>query len=136
MGHAGNIEATYSVNKRLPQEVIERMREAYAQAASKHLETVVQPTIDKGEVVSTARVEALKMFGYTDKEISALGDVTGVTMERLQELINERTKKMLGLNGGTQKVVQAEELEKWIEQGWDYKRDLPNGKVVIGLRTG
>ena len=43
---------------------------------------------------------------------------------------------MLGLNGGTQKVVQAEELENWIEQGWDHKRDLPNGKVVIGLRTG
>jgi hypothetical protein len=57
-------------------------------------------------------------------------------MERLQELINERTKKMLGLNGGTQKVVLAEELERWIEEGWDYKRDLPNGKVVIGLRAG
>ena len=135
MGHAGTIESTYSVNKRLPQDVIERMRGAYAQAAEKHLETVVQPTIDKGEVVGTARVEALKMFGYTDEEISALGDVTNVTMERLQELINQRTKKMLGLNGGTQKVVPAGELEKWIEEGWDYKRDLPNGKVVIGLRA-
>ena len=112
------------------------MRQAYARASEKHLETVVQPTIDKGEVVSTARVEALKMFGYTDEEISALGDVTGVTMERLQELINERTKKMLGLNGGTQKVVFADDLERWIEEGWDYKRDLPNGKVVIGLRAG
>ena len=136
MGHVGTIESTYSVNKKLPQEVIERMRQAYAQAAEKHLETVVQQTIDKGEVVSTARVEALKMFGYKDEEISAVGDVTGVTMERLQELINERTKKMLGLNGGTQKVVFADDLERWIEEGWDYKRDLPNGKVVIGLRAG
>ncbi len=136
MGHAGTIESTYSVNKKLPQEVIERMRQAYTQAAEKHLETVVQPTIDKGEVVSTARVEALKMFGYSDEELRELGDVAELGMDRLQELVNERTKKMLGLNGGTQKVVPAEELEGWIEQGWDYKRDLPNGKVVIGLRTG
>ena len=105
-------------------------------AAEKHLETVVQPTIDKGEVVSTARVEALKMFGYSDEELTELGDVAEFDMDRLQELINERTKKMLGLNGGMQKVVPAEELEGWIEQGWDYKRDLPNGKVVIGLRAG
>ena len=57
-------------------------------------------------------------------------------MQELKELINERTKKMSGLNGGTQNVAPVVELEKWIEQGWDYKRDLPNGKVVIGLRTG
>ena len=112
------------------------MRQAYAGAAQKHLETVVQPTIDKGEVVSTAGVEALKMFGYTDEEISTLGDVKGVTKEGLQELINERTKKMLSLNRRTQKVILAEELRKWVEEGWDCKGDLPNGKVVIGLRVG
>ena len=68
-GTSGNIERTYSVNKGLPHEVVERMRQAYAQAAEKHLATVVQPTISKDEVVNTARVEALKMFGYTDEEI-------------------------------------------------------------------
>ncbi len=57
-------------------------------------------------------------------------------MERLQELIHEKSKQMLGLKQGTQKVVPIAELEQWIEQGWDYKRDLPNDKVVIGLRTG
>ncbi|QQG48747.1 MAG: site-specific integrase [archaeon] len=137
MGHVGDIEHVYTLNKgQLPQDLLDGMRQAYARAAERHLETIVQPTIDKGEVVSTARVEALKMFGYSDEELAELGDVAKFDMDRLQELINERTKKMLGLNGGTQKVVPAEELEGWIEQGWDYKRDLPNGKVVIGLRTG
>lgn len=135
MGHAGNIEATYSVNKRLPQEVIERMREAYAQAAQKHLETIVQPTINKDEVVSTARVEALKMFGFSDAELRKLGDVSQLSMDRLQDLMHQRSMQMLGLNGGTQKVVPIAELEQWIEQGWDYKRDLPGEKAVIGLRT-
>lgn len=136
MGHAGTIESTYSVNKKLPQEVIERMRQAYAQAAERHLETAVQPTIDKGVVVSTARVEALKMFGYSEEELQELGDVAELDMDRLQELIQQKSKEMLGLNGGTQKVVPVEELETWIEQGWDYKRDLPNGKAVIGLKAG
>jgi hypothetical protein len=123
------------VNKKLPQEVIETMRQAYAQAAEKHLVTVSQPTISKDEVVNTARVEALKMFGYTEEELQELGDVTQITMERLQELIHEKSKQILGLKQGTQKVVPTAELEQWIEQGWDYKRDLPNEKVVIGLRT-
>ena len=97
--------------------------------------TESEPTISKDEVVNTARVEALKMFGYTDEELGVLGDVTQLTMERLQELIHQKSKLMLGLKQGTQKVVPIAELERWIEQGWDYKRDLPNGKAVIGLRT-
>ncbi|MDA4122793.1 MAG: hypothetical protein OK456_06405 [Thaumarchaeota archaeon] len=136
MGHAGSMEATYTVNKALPEATIERMREAYSQAAEKHLSTVVRGSISKDEVVKTARVESLKMFGYTDEELGALGDVTQLTLERLQELIHEKSKLMLGLRQGTQKVVTVEELERWIEQGWDYKRDLPNGKAVIGLMEG
>jgi hypothetical protein len=101
------------------------MRQAYAQASEKHLVTSTEPTIGKDEVINTARVEALKMFGYTDEELLALGDVGKVTMEKLQELIHEKSKQMLGLNGGTQKVIPVSELEHWIEQGWDYKRDCP-----------
>jgi hypothetical protein len=108
MGHAGNIESTYSVNKKLPQEVIETMRQAYAQAAEKHLVTISQPTLSKHEVLSTARVEALKMFGYSDEEIQAVGDITQISVERLQELIHE--KQTLVLKQGTQKVVPIAEL--------------------------
>lgn len=136
MGHVGNIESEYSVNKGLPREVAEKMRLAYSQAAERHLETIVQPTISKEEVVSTARVEALKMFGYTDLELQSLGDVAQISMEQLQLLIHQKSMQMLGLKQGTQKVVPIAELEKWIEQGWDYKRDLPNEKVVIGLKAG
>jgi len=112
------------------------MRLAYSQAAERHLETIVQPTISKEEVVNTARVEALKMFGYTDLELQNLGDVAQISMEQLQQLIHQKSMQMLGLKQGTQKVVPIAELEKWIEQGWDYKRDLPNEKVVIGLKAG
>ncbi|MGH9918129.1 MAG: hypothetical protein ACRD6W_04565, partial [Nitrososphaerales archaeon] len=135
MGHVGNIESEYSVNKGLPKEMSERMRQAYSQASAKHLETIAQATISKDEVVNTARVEALKMFGYTDEDLLVLGDITQISMERLQELIHEKSRQMLGLKQGTQKVVPLSELEKWIEQGWDYKRDLPNDRAVIGLRT-
>jgi hypothetical protein len=136
MGHIGDIEHVYTLNKgQLPDDLLEGMRQAYARASEKHLATMVQPSIGKDEVVNTARVEALKMFGYTEEELLALGDVTKVTMEKLQELIHEKSKQMLGLRQGTQRVVPIGELEHWIEQGWDYKRDLPNGKAVIGLRA-
>lgn len=137
MGHTGDIEHVYTLNKgQLPEDLLEGMRQAYARAAESHLATIVQPSISKDEVINTARVEALKMFGYTDEELLALGDITSLSMEKLQELVHEKSKQMLGLNGGTQKVVPVGELERWIEQGWDYKRDLPNGKAVVGLRTG
>ena len=137
MGHIGDIEHVYTLNKgQLPEDLLDGMRQAYARASEKHLLTVVQASISKDEVVSTARVEALKMFGYTDEELSGLGDVTQLSMEKLQQLIHEKSKLMLGLKQGTQKVVPAAELERWIEQGWDYKRDLPNGRAVIGLREG
>ncbi len=134
-GWRGNISAVYTVNKGLPEDALETMRQAYAQAAEKHLVTVAQPTVSKDEVISTARVEALKMFGYTDQELQELGDISQVTTEKLQQLIHEKSMQMLGLRQGTQKVVPIGELERWIEEGWDYKRDLPNDKVVIGLGT-
>ena len=66
--------------------------------------------------------------------MAGFGDLSKLSKEQFVEIVN---RKALGLYGkSSQKVVPAEELEKWIEQGWDYKRDLPNGKVVIGLRTG
>jgi hypothetical protein len=45
-----------------------------------------------------------------------------------------RHETRMRLKQGTQKVVPIGELEEWIEQGWDCKRDLPDQKVVIGLR--
>jgi hypothetical protein len=137
MGNIGDIEHVYTLNKgQLPEDILDGMRQAYARASQKHLLTVVQAGISKDEVVNTARVEALKMFGYSDEELAALGNVTQLSMEQLQDLIHQKSKLMLGLKQGTQKVVPIEELERWIEQGWDYKRDLPNGRVVIGLREG
>ena len=134
-GWRGNISAVYTVNKGLPEDALETMRQAYAQAAEKHLVTVAQPTVSKEEVISTARIEALRMFGYNDQELQELGDITQITPEKLQQLIHQKSMQMLGLKQGTQKVVPLSELEHWIEQGWDYKRDLPNDKAVIGLRT-
>src|SRR3989449_8425626 len=39
MGHSGDIEHTYTVNKGLSKDVVEKMRGSYAKAAEKYLET-------------------------------------------------------------------------------------------------
>jgi hypothetical protein len=72
------------------------MRQAYAKASEKHLATVVQASISRGEVVNTARTEALKMFCYTEEELAGIGDITRITMEQLQQLIHVKSKQMLG----------------------------------------
>jgi hypothetical protein len=40
MGHRGDIEHTYTLNKRLPEDVIEKMRSAYRKAFDRYLITL------------------------------------------------------------------------------------------------
>jgi integrase len=135
MGHKGDIEHTYTVNKGVSQDVIEKMREAYARASEKYLETSKK---EKGTDEMLARVnrQFLTMIGYSEKEVEALGDLSQKSEEEMQRLIKDRQMADLGLNGNsTQKVVSMNDVKQWVVQGWEYVNELPNGEAVIRLPT-
>jgi hypothetical protein len=52
--------------------------------------------------------------------------------EELQSIIR---KRLLGekTNDCKQKAVPISELEKFLEQGWEYVATLPNNKVIIKM---
>jgi site-specific recombinase XerC len=130
MGHVGDIESTYSVNKGLPQDVIERMREAYAKAAEKYLVTARSQTISRDEVLATIRKEMLSQR-YTEDEINEFGDLAALTPQQIVELLN---RKSAGLNGnGNQKVIPVGEVQTMVEKGWEYVDQLPDGNVIVRL---
>jgi len=133
MGHKGDIEATYTVSKRLPEDVIERMRESYAKSADKYLATTKKQTTTQEQIVATFNRKFLEMSGYSAEEIDKMGDLTAMTSEQVQELMKKKSMQALGLNGNTQRVVPMVEVKQWIAQGWEYVSTLPTNEAIIKL---
>ena len=134
MGHKGDIEARYSTNKGvLPMHVIEDMREAYRKA-QKYLQT---EAINEGEDLKLEfRRQLLYIVGYSKEEVEAMH-----IEELSDQMLQAKLKEKLLINNGDkngdkkvkQKVVSLDEVEAYIESGWEYVAQLPNGKAIVRL---
>jgi hypothetical protein len=136
MGHKGDIEARYSTNKGvLPMHVIEDMREAYRKA-QKYLQT---EALNEGEDLKLEfRRQLLYIVGYSKEEVEAM-HIEELNDQMLQAKLKE---KLLMVNGNgdknddkkvKQKVIRLDEVEAYIESGWEYVAQLPNGKAIVRL---
>lgn len=127
MGHKGDIEARYTTNKcRLPESVIEDMREAYRRS-QEYLQTITYG-IGRESIVEELKRHMLLVAGFTPEEISKL-DLRGLSDEEFQEIIRERL--MAGGEDCVQRVVSLEEVDKYLRTGWLYVASLPDGRVII-----
>jgi len=130
MGHAGDMEARYTVNKsNLPQELIEDMRESY-----KNSETFLHTTIIDGDESMEARMrrQMLKICGMSDDEIEEI-KLEEINDDEIAGLIRKKFVSLVTGNGGNQKVVDMEEVEKYISEGWKFVSSLPPNKAIIKL---
>jgi len=92
--------------------------------------------ISKGETLAIFNRRFLKMSNWTDEEIEALGDLSEIEESKLQELLDQKSMRKLGLNGNRQKVVQMGEVKRFIEEGWEYLSTLPSGEAIVRLPAG
>jgi len=132
MGHKGDIEHRYTTNKhRLPEPVIEDMRQSYRRA-QKYLQT--QEPTGESDLRLEFRRQLLLVVGYSKKEVEEmkleeLGD------DELQTRLKERLLKKNGNNhlssNGGQKVIAVDDVEEYIESGWEYVAQLPKGKAIV-----
>lgn len=132
MGHKRDIEARYTVNKcRLPKEVVEDMREAYRRSQEYSLTT-------KPEVSSTEKIkeefkkQLLLVAGFKPEEIAKI-NILNIGDDEFQEMIRQKLLSAMKNNGARQKIVPADEIEKYIAQGWEFVASLPNGKAILKL---
>lgn len=133
MGHKGDIENRYTTNKcRLPEDVIEDMREAYKRS-QEYLHTTKVGKTSEEELRQAFRKQLLLVAGFTQSEIDKM-DISAISDEELQTIIR---KRLLGekTNDCIQKVVSTDEVEDYLEQGWEYVAALPNGKVIVKLKS-
>lgn len=130
MGHKGSMEAVYTVNKGLPKDTIEKMRQAYKKSAEKYLQTG-KKEIGAEEIVTRMNRQILTAFGYSAAELEKI-DVDNLAAEQMQELVRKKSVEAL-LNGNRQRVVSLDDVRDFVLQGWEYVNTLPNGDAIVRL---
>ena len=131
MGHKGDIENRYTTNKgKLPESVIEDMREAYRRS-QEYLQTRLEETNNEERLRQAFRKQLLLVAGFSQDEVEKT-DLSSISDEELQTIIR---KRLLGKTNDhiTQKAVSIDAVERYLEQGWEFVANLPNGKVIIKL---
>jgi hypothetical protein len=136
-GHKGDIESRYSTNKgKLSPEMIEDMRQAY-EKCEPFLGTV-EPPLAQDLIVKEAKMEALKSIA---KNLLGI-DLLDVKIRRERELEREMNLdeeielfegeiKRMREGNGSQSLVDEEELEAFLGDGWEFVSVLPSRKILI-----
>jgi hypothetical protein len=131
MGHTGDIEARYTTNKgRLPESMIEDMREAYKRS-QKFLQTTNRGETDEETMRASFRKQLLLVAGFSPDEVKALDP--SMDDEAFQEMVRKRLLGAMANNGANQRVIGVDEVERFLSRGWDFVATLPNERVVIKL---
>ena len=145
MGHKGDIEHRYTVNRRnLPYEVLEDMREAF-ERSQRYLcsSNSGSGSGDEGEDAEGLRERAYRQLlivaGFTDKEIDEQR-LLDLTDEELAARMKERLKPPVPAvesKGGRQKLIPIDELEQYLGEGWRCEHVIESmGKAVVSLPEG
>lgn len=128
MGHKGDIEAVYTVNKRrLPPDVIEQMRECYSKAYRYLQTTESGPT--KDELTNAFKRQLLLVAGFKAGEVK--NEHLELDEEKFHELVREKLLREVRSNHASQRVVAVSELERQLREGWQFVGLLPNDKAIV-----
>jgi len=147
MGHKGDIEHRYTVNRRnLPYEVVEDMREAF-ERSQRYLcsssSSSSSGSGDEGEDAEGLRERAYRQLlilaGFTDKEIDDQR-LLDLKDEQLVTKIKERLKpiapaaEQAGGSSRQQKLIPITDLEKYLEDGYRCEYVIESmGKAIVSL---
>jgi hypothetical protein len=136
MGHKGDIEHRYTVNRRnLPYEVVEDMREAF-QKSQRYLSSEANED-SEGLREKTYR-QFLMLVGFTDKEIDEQR-LLDLKDEQLATRIKERLKPIAPAveqvgSSRQQKLIAINDLEKYLEDGYRCEYVIESmGKAIVSL---
>jgi hypothetical protein len=131
MGHKGDIENRYTTNKhRLPESVIEDMREAYKRSQD-YLQTT-KAEMGEEKIKEAFKKQLLAVAGFKADEVTKY-DLARMTDEELHNLVRQRLLGVMSNNGNRQRVIPLADVEKYLSEGWEYVTALPNERAVIKM---
>lgn len=128
MGHKGDIEGVYTLNKRrLPPDVVEQMRECYARAY-RYLQTAESGPSEE-ELTKAFKRQLLLVAGFKAAEINE--EHLELDEEEFHRLVRDKLLRGVRNNHAGQQVVPVSELESRLGDGWDFVSLLPNDKAIV-----
>ena len=133
MGHKGDIEHRYTTNKyRLSPALLDDMRAAYRRSQV-YLQTETPSGMEDARL--EFRRQLLIVAGYSEDEVAKV-ELEKLSDDDIRDRIKERLLKENNNNGNDsralrQKVVPLDEVENYVESGWEYVSQLPNGKAIV-----
>ena len=132
MGHKGDIESRYTTNKyRLPPPLLGDMRAAYRRCQP-YLQTETPSGMEDTKL--QFRQQLLIVAGYSEDEVNAV-DLEKLSDDDIRDRVKEKLLKENNNGNGSrslrQKIVPLDEVEKYIESGWEYVSQLPNGRAIV-----
>jgi len=134
MGHKGDIENRYTTNKhKLPEEVVEDMREAYKRS-QEYLQTTKVSETSEEKLTQAFRKQLLLVAGFKQDEVDKM-DLASLGDEELQEIVRKRLLRTGTNDSAKEKAVSVSEVNKYLAQGWEYVASLPNKTVIIRSNT-
>ena len=103
-------------------------------AASKCLVTSRKDSTNQDTMIERFNRQFLTIVGYSEKEISQFGALSGPSDQNVQDFIQKKPMRALGLNGnGRQKIVPLADVRNWITDGWEYVSRLSTEETIIKL---
>ena len=103
-------------------------------AASKCLVTSRKDSTNQDTMIERFNRQFLTIVGYSEKEISQFGALSGPSDQNVQDFIQKKPMRALGLNGnGRQKIVPLADVRNWITDGWEYVSRLSTEEAIIKL---
>jgi hypothetical protein len=130
MGHAGDIERTYTLNKdHLPESMIDEMRDAYLRCQPL-LQSYGEST-KRDNLPTLVRKQLLLVAGYGQEEVDAV-KLDELTDEEMKQKLKERLFGGALANVNHQQVIQTSELEAYINRGWEFVGQVGD-KIVVKL---
>ena len=134
MGHKGDIENRYTTNKhKLPEEVIEDMREAYRRS-QEYLQTTKVSETSEEKLTQAFRKQLLLVAGFAQDEVDKM-DLPSLGDEELQEIVRKRLLRTEIGDPTKEKAVSVNDVNRYLAQGWEYVASLPNKTIIIRSRT-
>jgi hypothetical protein len=130
MGHVGDGEVQYTTSKNtLPERIAEDMREAYKRSFEL-LQTGKPEGRSEEELKLSMKEELLLVAGYRQEDMAKV-DLSNLGGEEVQKMVRDKPLGGNTSNGRKEKVVKAEEIDKYLAEGWEWKGDRSNGDAVL-----
>jgi hypothetical protein len=131
MGHKGDIEHVYTLNKSLSDDVIEKMRESYRRATIRYLQTR-KGEAGEEQIKQAFKKQLLALAGYSEEDILKR-DINKMSDEELHAIVRQKLLGVMADNGSRQRVVDAHEVERYLTQGWEFVASINHEKAIIKI---